>query len=83
MALFKDGSKMVSFKGVNPADSVYLAIKPVIYISDIERIVEGDDFVATTQATKSTQFKLFAGKPNLKIQITQKPSGELVFSEMR
>ena len=83
MALFKNGSKMVSFKGVDPADSVYLAIKPVIYIGDIERIVEGDDFVATTQATKSTQFKLFAGKPNLKIQITQKPSGELVFSEMQ
>jgi hypothetical protein len=81
MALFKNGSKMVSFKGVRPADSTYLAVKPVIYIADIEGIVEGDDFEATTQATRSKQFQLFPGNPHVKIQITQKASGELVFSE--
>jgi hypothetical protein len=81
MALFKNGSKMVSFKNVKPADSVYLTVKPSIYIADVEGIVEGDDFEATTQATRSKQFQLFPGNPHVKIQITQKASGELVFSE--
>jgi hypothetical protein len=81
MALFKNGSKIVSIKNVRPADSVYLAIKPVIYVADIEGIVEGEDFEATTQATTSTQIELFPENLHVKIQITQKDSGELVFSK--
>jgi hypothetical protein len=81
MALFKNGNKMVSIKNVRPADSVFLAIKPVIYVADIEGIVQGEDFKAVTQASKSTQFPLFPDKTDVKIQITQKASGELVFSE--
>ncbi|CAB4044083.1 Hypothetical predicted protein [Paramuricea clavata] len=81
MALFKNGRKIVSFKDVRPADSVYLDIKPVIYIADIDDIVEGDDFEATTQATRSTKFQLFPGNPRVKIQITELGTRELVFSK--
>ena len=62
MALFKDGRQLFSFKNVRPADAVYLAIEPAIYIADVDGSVqEGDDFKAVVQTEKSTMLKLFPG----------------------
>ena len=68
MALFKDGRKLISFKKVRPADAVYLAVEPAIYIADVDGSVkEGDDFKAVVQAEKSTVFKLFPDKTKVTI----------------
>ena len=80
MALFKNGRKLVSFKGVIPGNAVYLNVKPVIYIANLDGIIQGTDFEAANQAAKSTEFQLQADVPNVQIQITQLPSGQLQFS---
>ena len=80
MALYKNGSKIVSFKDVNPANAVYLAIRPVIYIANVDDIEEGDDFKAANQASSATQFDLYSGKTKVNIQIKQNPNKQLVFS---
>mgnify|MGYP002803398365 CR=1 FL=1 len=80
MALFKNGRKLVSFKDVIPGNAVFLAVKPVIYIANVEGIVQGEDFKAANQAAKSTPFQLEADVPDVNIQITQRPSGQIQFS---
>ena len=80
MALFKDGRKLVSFKDVDPGNAVFLAIKPVIYIANVEGIDQGEDFKAVNQAAASTPFQLEADVPDVNIQITQLPSGQIKFS---
>jgi hypothetical protein len=80
MALFKNGRKLVSFKDVIPGNAVYLNVKPVIYIANIDGIVQGSDFLAANQAAKSTEFALQADVPSVTIQITQLPSGQINFS---
>ena len=80
MALFKNGRKLVSFKTVIPGNAVYLNVKPVIYIANVDQIVEGQDFEAVNQAAKSTKFALQADVPVVTIKITQLPSGQVQFS---
>lgn len=84
MALYKSGKKIVSFKDVNPGQAVYLAVKPVLYIADIEgkRIVTGDDFEAVVQAAQSTPIPLNAALPEVVIGIKQKPTRELFFEKI-
>ena len=83
-ALYKDGKKVVSYKSVAPADAVYLDIKPVIYIADIDgsSIKEGTDFKADAQAAKSTPFELYPDIPDIAIGIKQLPSGEIEFVKL-
>lgn len=82
MALYKNGRKLLSFKDVRPADAVYLAVEPAIYIADVDGSVkEGVDFKAVVQAAKATQFQLFPDKTKVTILIKQLGSGELQFVE--
>ena len=80
LALFKNGRKLVSFKDVVPGNAVNLNVKPVIYIANLDGVVQGADFEAANQAAKSTAFHLQAGVPDVTIQITQEASGQLNFS---
>ena len=83
-ALYKNGKKILSYKGVPPADSVYLSVKPTIYIAQVQKGTTriGDDFKALVQSDSATQFGLFPDKLVVNIGVFQKPSKELYFKQL-
>ena len=83
-ALFKNGKKILSYKGVSPNEAVYLSVKPTIYIAQVQKgsMRIGDDFKAKVQSDSATQFGLFPAKPVVNIGVFQKPTKELYFKQL-
>ena len=82
-ALYKNGKKILSYKGVTPNEAVYLSVKPTIYIAEVKKgsTKIGDDFKALVQSDSATQFDLFPAKKVVNIGVFQKETKELYFKQ--
>ncbi len=90
MALFKKDSKMVCYKDIVPNTFLYMAIKPTVYMVVVSGVKQGQEFLTDSIVHSGgqmmfimsglTEFKLLKSKPAMNIEITQKSSGEYVFT---
>ena len=83
VALYKRDKKLVCFKDVNPNQQVGFLLEPVLYIVDVDETVsQGDDFEVSVHASRATKIKLSEDKVDVEIEITQRASGQLDFTEL-